>query len=217
MMTNIYNNKFYKLAYEFIHQYRIDSAIVFFGGYIGILLLTAFMVSYTMFSFIVGTFTAYNNKSWVLAIAPIASVIFIVLHLGQGNPVSAFFSFIPGCIISWIWAFFVFLLFIFALFLPLIKLFRTHGIHVIAMLLLIIRNIFTFLFGWIIGYDTTSYEPTRYDKIINELEKYSKGIMICISFIVLMYAYQYLTKGIAIGMTICCFYLLYIHQHSKTN
>lgn len=212
MMTNIYNNYVYKLMYDAIHRHRNDSMIVFFGWFI-LLFITLLMVIITHGTFIMGIFTAYNNYSWVLAIGPIGSIIFGFMHLFKknlGNSIMSFCSIIPACI----WSFFIFIFYIIAIILPHIKIFRMHIFHGIATAFMLLYKLLIWLFGWIIGFESSE---SIYDPIISQLSEFSKGIMIIISFIVLYFSYQYLTKGITIGMAICCFYLFYIHRHSKKN
>jgi hypothetical protein len=59
-----------------------------------------------------------------------------------------------------------------------------------------------------------SLDP-KYGKMVSYFSEFIKGIFIIVSIIILTFAYTYLTKGIAIGMTICCFYLIYMYRHSN--
>jgi hypothetical protein len=217
---NIFNNKIYKYIYNFIHNNvdpqkfgMIDSFIVFFGGFIGITFITFFMIFITKFwSIHYGELYAYQNEAWVLKLPVFGSLYLIFRNMiPRFNIVNILLS-IFCLMFSWVWWIIKICIFMLAICLPIVKVLRTHLIPAFFIYWIIKIRILL----WFIRFLTGKIEfSTRYDDMISYLSYFKRGIMFWVSIIILYFAYTYLTTGIAIGMTICGVYLLYVNRHTN--
>lgn len=222
MKTNIYMNRIYKNMYELIHKSIdvnkpgiMDNLIVFLSWIAIILLYKLIMPFIAFFMFFIGGGNAYDKYPLVLTFPVIGGLIFAILHLFKGNLFQVGLS-LCGSLLGCIYQPVIILGAVVAFLLPYIKLCRIYVWDTLMMIFYIILSIGDKIFNSISGNTKSDiYLDPKYGKMVSYFKEFITGIFIIISIIVLSNAYTYLTKGIAIGMTICCFYLIYVYRHSS--
>jgi hypothetical protein len=223
MKMNIYNNKIYKYVFEGLRSYIdlnktgfIDTLIVLFG-WLFVIMFFVMMTHVSIITYIMGGFNAYKNKSWILAAPWVGAAYLWVMHMGKGNSFQAMMSF-GGIFLGFIYQFLIMLSGIVVMLLPIIKWIRIYIWNALVMFFYLIKLIGTKI------YNSFSKTPInnpidnpKYAKMMSYFSEFSTSIFIIISIFILSAAYTYLTKGITIGMAICCIYLIYVYRHSENK
>lgn len=222
MKMNIYTNEKFKYIYELIHNLIdvnkpgiIDTCVVFFSWILMKIMFIIIMPIVIIFMFFLGGCYAYDNHSWILTFPGLGGWFFIIKHFINGNMyqlgLSAF-----GSIIGWIFQPLIIFIGLCTLLLPIYKFIRIYVWNALTMIFYICLLIDEKASNAINGTTKSDISSDhKYGKMVSYFSEFMTGIFIIVSIIVLTFAYTYLTKGIAIGMTICCFYLIYIYSHSN--